>query len=271
LFFTLSDCFYIALVGRYDSLPVSHFAGASMGMMLVNVTGLSLGIGFAGALGPFVSQEYGKGCTTRNGLHLLNFVQCAMAIFLFSLLASNASELLLVAVGQDSELAANVQRYARIGVWAVPGQILVKALQQVLDAQRDVAPGLVVDVIGAVLQVPMCWSVLRVGGGFSGAAYVKVFVSTLMCAILIAWIHLTGRGLHVWSLPADEPPASMWLFLRQAVPNTFATCVEWWAQEFIALLAGLLPHASLTVASNGILFNCAVVFYMTWVGSKKSM
>jgi MATE family multidrug resistance protein len=63
----------------------------------------------------------------------------------------------------------------------------------------------------------------------------------------------------------------MWLFLKQAIPNTFATCIEWWAQEFIALLAGLLPHASLTVASNGVLFNCAVVFYMTWVGSKNAM
>lgn len=77
--------------------------------------------------------------------------------------------------------------------------------------------------------------------------------------------------MHVWSLPADEPPAPMWHFLKQAIPNTFATCIEWWAQEFMALLAGLLPYASLTVASNGILFSCAVVFYTVWIGSKNAM
>lgn len=271
LFFVLSDCLYVALVGHYDSTQVSHFAGATMGMMLVNVTGLSLGVGFAGAIGPFVSQDYGKGCTKRSGLHLFNFVRCAAIIFLFALLASNVSELIFVAMGQDPEVAANVQSYARIAVWALPGQILIKALQQVLDAQRDVVPGLVTDVIGALLQVPLCWVVLRSGCGFAGAAYVKVLVNTLMCVFLVAWIHCSGRGMHVWFLPADEPPAPMLQFLKQAVPNTFATCIEWWAQEFMALLAGLLPHPGLTVASHGILFNCAVVFYTVWIGSKNAM
>lgn len=270
LFFSLSDCFFIALVGHYDSSPVSQFAGVNMGVMLVNVTGLSLGIGFAGALGPFISQEYGTGCANRSGLHFQNFIKCASAIFLFALGAAYNSEALLLVLGQDSEVASCVQRYARVAVWALPSQICTKGLQQVLDAQRDVGPGLVADVAGALMQVPLSWSVLRSGGGFEGAAYVKVFVNSLIGVLLVGWIQLTGRAKSVWSLPADEPRASLVLFLKQAVPNTFACCVEWWAQEGMALLAGLLPHASLEVAANGVLFNCAVIFYMVWVGSKNA-
>jgi len=271
LCFTLSDCFFIAMVGHYDSTPVSHFAGVNMGVMLVNVTGLSLGIGFAGALGPFVAQEYGTGYVKRSGLHLMNFAKCATLIFIFSFFTTLHSKEVLTRLGQDPEVATCVQRYARIAVWALPGQMAMKGLQQVLDAQRDVGPGLMADAAGAVIQISLSWYALSSGAGFKGAAQVKVCSSSLVCCLFVAWIKLTGRGSRVWSSPANEPPADLSPFLRQAVPNTFATVVEWWAQELMALLAGLLPNPSMMVGANGVLFTCASLFYMVWVGSKNAM
>eukprot|EP00401_Gymnodinium_catenatum_P000412 CAMPEP_0117466798 /NCGR_PEP_ID=MMETSP0784-20121206/5327_1 /TAXON_ID=39447 /ORGANISM="" /LENGTH=405 /DNA_ID=CAMNT_0005260749 /DNA_START=321 /DNA_END=1538 /DNA_ORIENTATION=+ len=241
-----------------------------MGMMLVNVTGLSLGIGFAGALAPFVSQDYGMGVTRRNGLHFRNFAICASIIFVVSCVAAYNADVLLVFLGQDPAVAECVYRYARVGVWALPGQIFVKGVQQVLDSQRDVMPGLVADVLGALLKFPLCLALLLAGGGFVCVAYAQV-VTSVVVGYLGIYVFATGRAGCVWSSPRDEPPAPMSLFLAQALPNTFACCVEWWAQEVMAIFSGMLPSASVMIASQGVLFQSAAIFYMVWVGAKGAM
>lgn len=256
------------MVGHLDSTPASHFAGVAMGSMLVNVVGLSIGIGVAGTLGPFAAQDYGKGCPQRTGINFRYFTMCAAVVVTFAVTVCTKADSILLAMGQDFDVARCAQLYSRVAVWALPGQILIKGMQQVLDAQRDVVPGLLADACGAIFQLPLCWFSLKVGMGFQGAAYARVAVNSVVALALVAWISFSGRAVNVWRIPQDEPSTSFRSFLSLALPSTFATCVEWWAQEIMALLAGRLSNPSIMVSANGVLFSTAAIFYMVWIGTK---
>lgn len=57
-------------------------------------------------------------------------------------------------------------------------------------------------------------------------------------------------------------------YLSQALPQTCATCAEWWAQEAMVLIAGFLPDPQTKIAAHGILFNLAVVLFLPGLGAR---
>eukprot|EP00929_Paragymnodinium_shiwhaense_P039062 TRINITY_DN20549_c0_g1_i1.p1 TRINITY_DN20549_c0_g1~~TRINITY_DN20549_c0_g1_i1.p1 ORF type:complete len:358 (-),score=37.43 TRINITY_DN20549_c0_g1_i1:206-1279(-) len=154
---------------------------------------------------------------------------------------------------------------------SIPFQLIAKAIQQVLDAQADVIPGLVTDATAAIIQVPCTYIILRAGYGYEGAAMGRVLVNAIVAAGLASSVLWSGRANAVWHVDRKEPRAPMWPFLQLAASSTFATCIEWWAQEFMVILSGWLYDPARKVAAQSILFQLAVVFYMVWVGSKNAV
>eukprot|EP00929_Paragymnodinium_shiwhaense_P095578 TRINITY_DN56781_c0_g1_i1.p1 TRINITY_DN56781_c0_g1~~TRINITY_DN56781_c0_g1_i1.p1 ORF type:complete len:495 (-),score=90.80 TRINITY_DN56781_c0_g1_i1:207-1691(-) len=271
LFFTLSDSIFVALIGQFDATPVEHFDGATLGMSLTNITGLSIGFGFLGALAPFVAQECGSSRENRCGLHLWNYYKSIAVIFACSWCISNWADVIMLTFGQDPKVSACVQKYASIGVWAVPFQLIAKGIQQVLDAQADVVPGLMMDVTASLVQVPCAYMVLSAGYGYRGAATIRVVVNALAALGLSAFVLVTGRSKKVWHIDKWEKAAPMLPFLQLAFSSTFATCIEWWAQECMIIISGWLPHAPEKVAAQSVLFQLAGIFYMVWIGAKNAV
>eukprot|EP00929_Paragymnodinium_shiwhaense_P075163 TRINITY_DN38423_c0_g1_i1.p1 TRINITY_DN38423_c0_g1~~TRINITY_DN38423_c0_g1_i1.p1 ORF type:complete len:520 (+),score=46.93 TRINITY_DN38423_c0_g1_i1:67-1560(+) len=271
LFFTCSERIFIMLIGHMDATPVEHFDGAAMGVALTGITGLSVGLGFLGAMAPFVAQECGSGKPERCGLHLRNYYKCVAVIFAFSWTVATWADVIMQAMGQNADVAVCVQKFARIGVWSVPFQLTSKGIQQVLDAQADVFPGLTADVVTGLTQVPCTWMILHAGYGYQGAAVGRLVVHALGTTSLVAFVSLSGRAATVWQIAPTEASAPMLPFLQLAVPSAFATCIEWWVQEFMLISAGWLDHAKYTVAAQSILFQLAVTIYMVWVGAKNAM
>mmetsp|Transcript_28208 Transcript_28208/g.50416 ORF Transcript_28208/g.50416 Transcript_28208/m.50416 type:complete len:500 (-) Transcript_28208:76-1575(-) len=271
LFFTISKSLFVALVGHMDADPVEHFDGAALGLSLVNITGLSIGIGFLGAMAPFVAQECGSGRPDRCGLHLRNYYICTAVICTCTWSISHWADVIMLALGQDPNVSFCVQKFASIAVWSLPFQLIVKGIQQVLDAQADVVPGLVTDVTTALVQLPVAYLTLNAGYGYQGTAVSRVVISALATAFLASWVLYTGRAKSVWHVDWQEPSAPMLPFLGLAAYSTFACCIEWWAQECIIIWSGWLPRAPTMVAAQGILFNLACIFYMVWVGAKNAV
>jgi len=271
LFFTVSDSLCVALIGHFDATPVEHFDGATLGTSLISITGLSIGLGFLGAMAPFVAQECGSQREDRCGIHLWNYYKAAAAICACSWCVSNWADLIMISLGQDAKVSACVQKFARIAVWALPFQLIAKAIQQVLDAQADVIPGLVTDGSAAFLQVPCTYLALQASYGYEGAAMSKVLVNAFVTTGLAIFINWSGRSESVWQVNSGEPLAAMKPFLQLAASSTFATCIEWWAQEVMIILSGWLDDPGREVAAQSILFELATVFYMVWVGSKNAM
>lgn len=271
MFFTLADVAFLALVGRWDGTPVTHFDGVSLGTMFVNVTGLSLALGFSNSLMPFVSQNSGSGADHRNGLYFSKYVRASAVIFLGALAMAEFAEALMISLHQVPEVARCVQQFTRIAVWSLPGNFFAKGIQAVLEARRDVLPGLASDVFLALLQVGLCYALLDAGYGFQGAAFARVIASSVAAALLACFVSLTGRSAHVWAVPKGEASVPMRLYLKQALPQTFATCAEWWAQETMALIAGTLPFAQTMVGAHAILFNSAAVVFMAGLGLRNAL
>ncbi|CAE8631651.1 unnamed protein product [Polarella glacialis] len=271
LFFTISKSLFVALVGHMDADPVEHFDGAALGISLVNITGLSIGLGFLGAMAPFVAQECGSGRPDRCGLHLRNYYICTAVIFTCSWSISHWADVIMLSLGQDAKVSLCVQKFASIAVWSLPFQLIVKGIQQVLDAQADVVPGLVTDVTTALVQLPLAYFTLNAGYGYQGAAVSLVVCNALALAFLASWVFYTGRAKSVWHVDVQEPRAPMLPFLGLASYSVVACCIEWWAQECMIIWSGWLPSAPTMVAVQGILFTLACIFYMVWVGTKNAM
>lgn len=271
VFFTLADVAFLGLVGHWDAVPVTHFDGVSLGIMFVNVTGLSLAIGFSNSLMPFVSQNSGNGIDHRNGVYFQKYVQASFIIFLFAWMMAQYAAPIMQGMHQVPQVARCVQQFTRIAVWALPGSFFMKGVQAVLEAQRDVTPGLAADVFSGVLQVGLCQVLLAAGYGFQGAAVARVVASSAAALLLAAFVCFTGRGSHVWAVPESEEGVPMKLYLEQAVPQTVATCTEWWAQASMAIIAGMLVHARTMVAAHAILFNSALVVFMAGLGLRNAL
>lgn len=60
-------------------------------------------------------------------------------------------------------------------------------------------------------------------------------------------------------------PSKLRLLLSLAIPSMLMAISEWWSFEFLALIAGRLPHdAALAVAANGVLYVICAVTYQVF-------
>jgi len=55
-----------------------------------------------------------------------------------------------------------------------------------------------------------------------------------------------------------------------AIPSAFSLWAEWWANQVLAIFAGLLPAGDAAVGGNGIIANMLGIVYMTFVAAQVS-
>lgn len=63
---------------------------------------------------------------------------------------------------------------------------------------------------------------------------------------------------------------SLQQYLAIAIPSAFSLWAEWWANQILAVFAGLLPGGEMAVGGNGIIANFLAIIYMTFVAAQVS-
>ena len=259
-------------MGMVDILMVARVGTEALGAVSLGrlmVFGISLlGHGLLLGLDPLLTQGHGAknrqllGLTLQRGLVLAGALGIGLGACLF------VTETVLLAVGQDPELARVAHRYALVQIPSLIPFYVYLVLRQYLQGRSITRPAMWV-VIGANLaNVFLNWMLIFGNLGaprleVEGAGIATAITRVLMCAALVVWVlrtHLTDDAWIPWSRRAFALRGFLPI-LRYGSPLALHVALEMWAFQTATLMAGKLGTAELaahTVAINLVSFSFMV-------------
>ncbi|XP_021857962.1 protein DETOXIFICATION 16 [Spinacia oleracea] len=250
----------VMFVGHLGELPL---AGASMATSFATVTGFSLLMGMSSALDTFCGQSYGAKQYHMLGIHLQRamIVLVAASVPLAIIWANSRS--LLLAVGQDDQIAAQAGHYAQFLIPGLFAYGLLYSLQRFLQTQNIVFPMMITAGITALLHLPVCWIlVFKSGLGNRGAALATGVSYWINVILLALYVKFSSSCSKTWTGFSTEALHDLPAFVRLSIPSACMVCLEMWSFEMMVLLAGLLPNPTLETSALSISLNTAALVWM---------
>ncbi|CAL49970.1 Multi antimicrobial extrusion protein [Ostreococcus tauri] len=261
------DVASLAFVGA--TKDVGALAGAALASTFANVTGNAVVVGLSSATVTLCGQAYGAGAhggvggTAQRG---------AVAILMACALAGGAAwpraAACARAMGQDGEVAEKARAY--IG-GLIPGLFaygLNATVQGYLQAIGTTRPQAYAGVLATLAHPLWCVIFSKLGFGFVGPAYATSVSTSIVLALNVAYI--AARRRVGWFRERDEQTAlrrdACWSgfsakemfdvdglvkFFRLGIPGVLLMA-EWWASEFLIVMAGLLPDPKVAVSAMSI-------------------
>ncbi|KAM8772232.1 multidrug and toxin extrusion protein 1-like isoform 1-T1 [Acanthopagrus schlegelii] len=246
-------------------LGKTELAGVSLAAAVVNVTGISIGIGLSSTCDTLMSQTYGSGNLKRVGV----FLQRGILILLLACFPCWAvlinTEPILLAVRQSPEVASVSQLYVKIFMPALPAAFMYQLEGRYLQNQGIMWPQVITGGIGNVLNVVINYIFLfPLELGVAGSAAANAISQYLLASLL--YFYICWRGLHKatwggWSLDCLQE----WgLFVKLAIPSMLMICLSWWIFEIGGLLAGVISEIEL--GAQSIVYQLCIMAYMFPLG-----
>lgn len=244
-------------------LGTIQLAAASLSSMTANVTAFSLLSGFISALDSllppaFTSQPKRVGIYTQSMALIV-----AALLFPIALVWLNAEKLLL-ALGQDEEVARLSGLYLRYMLPGVPAFAGFEVCRRYLQAQGLMSAStmvlLVVSPLNAFLNWLLVWGPDSVRMGFVGAPLASAISNWLMFLLCIGQCWLAPRA--AWpgiSFKSAIRSANFMPCLTLGSFGFLAISSEWWAWEISSLITSLLGTTPL--AAQSVLLVCSSIFY----------
>ncbi|NP_001151657.2 transparent testa 12 protein [Zea mays] len=256
----------VMFVGHLGKLPL---AGASLASSLANVTGFSLVAGMAGALDTLCGQAFGARRYALLGVYKQRSMLVLALASLPVVLTWVFVEQLLLAIGEDPDIAAEAGAYAR---WLIPSLAAFVPLtchMRFLQTQSVVVPVMASSGVTALAHVLLCYTlVYKVGMGSKGAALGAAVSYSVNLAVLALYVRLSSACKATWTGFSTEAFSFSGLreYAKLAVPSAMMVCLEWWSFELLVLLSGFLPNPKLETSVLSICVNTAILLYMVPLG-----
>ncbi|XP_053311933.1 multidrug and toxin extrusion protein 2-like [Spea bombifrons] len=236
-----------------------------LAIVVINVSGISIGSGLSNACDTLISQTYGGKNMKRIGiilqrgiLILLLFCFPCWGIFI-------NTEYILLLFRQNPDVARLAQTYVMIFIPAVPAVFLYQLQTRYLQNQGIIWPqvftGAVVNILNASANAILLYTLNL---GVVGSAWANTFSQITMSSLLFIYIYV--RKLHVdtwggWSRDCLQEWGS---FIRLAIPSMLMVCIELWSFELGGFLAGLISVVEL--GAQAIMMELATAVYMIPMG-----
>jgi len=195
--------------------------------------------------------------------------------YIFSCAAAFGSKPILHALKQPEGVLVPCQKFAVVNLLSLPGFWFSASIGGALVNMEKTWASVIADTLGAVVNMVMTFVFLAyLDTGYMGAAWANVIAGNaagLCVYIYVKVFKLEGDLWIVAPRSADDPPAmTLKQYLDIAIPSAFSLWCEWWANQVLAIFAGLLPAGEAAVGGNGIIANCLGIFYMTFVAAQVS-
>ncbi|CAN9501350.1 unnamed protein product [Ophioblennius macclurei] len=246
-------------------LGKTELAGGALAISVINVMGISIGVGLSSTCDTLISQTYGSGNLKRVGVVLQRGILILfLACFPCWAILINTQPILL-AVKQDPEVARTAQLYVKIFMPALPAAFMYQLQGRYLQNQGIVWPQVIAGAMGNVINVITNYVFLSVLDlGLAGSATANV-ISQYALAVFL-WVQINIRGLHKaswfgWSLECLQEWGP---FLQLAIPSMLMFCLEWWLYEIAGVLAGIISETEL--AAQSVACQLAAFSYMFPIG-----
>ena len=181
---------------------------------------LSVQIGMASALDTLSGQSYGAKQYHMLGIHMQRamFVLLLVSIPLSVIWAN--TETILIAVGQDEDIAAEAGKYA---VFMIPSLFAYGLLQcqvRFLQTQNIVFPMVLCSGVATLLHVLVCWALVFKSGLESRGAALANLVSYWVNVLLFAlYVKFSSSCAKTWTGFSKEAFHGILTFLRLAIPS----------------------------------------------------
>ncbi|VAI85915.1 unnamed protein product [Triticum turgidum subsp. durum] len=238
-------------VGHLGNLPL---AAASIGLSVFGTFALGFLLGMGSALETLCGQAFGAGQVAMLGVYLqrswIVLIGAALLMVPFYVFA----EPLLLALGQDPEVAREAARFA---LYILPGAFSFAVnfpTAKFLQAQSKVLVLAWIGIGGLCFHVVVTYLLVTVlGWGYPGAAVaydLSLWAIALgQSAYIIGWCKDGWRG---WSMAAFN---DMWAFVKLSLESAVMLCLEIWYLGMITVLTGDLQDAQIAVDSLGVCMN----------------
>ncbi|KAK6921242.1 Multi antimicrobial extrusion protein [Dillenia turbinata] len=250
----------VMFVGHLGELALSS---ASMATSFASVTGNSLMTGMASALDTLCGQSYGAKQYHMLGIHMQRAMLILMLVCVpLSLIWANTGAI-LIAVGQDEEIASGAEVYASYMIPSIFAYGLLQSLNRFLQTQNIVFPLMISSGITTCLHLMVCWVlVLKSGLGIRGAALANAISYWINVLLLALYVKFSPSCAKTWKGFSKEALHNIPTFLGLAIPSAVMVCLEMWSFEMTVLLSGLLPNPKLETSVLSISLNTAATVWM---------
>jgi MATE family multidrug resistance protein len=263
------------LMGFVDTVLLGHLgvrelAASSIANVWIHAT-LLFAIGVILGIDPLVAQAHGRGDAPATGLAAQRGLVVAAVLSVPLALAWFATERVLLAVGQDAQLARDAQVFALAQIPSIPFFLAFNTLRQYLQGRGIVRPAMWVILLANVLNLGLAWALIfgRLGLPALGLLGAGIATSLTRAFCLFGLVFLIARGgLHAGAWPRPGRALLDARALRQilvlGVPVALHVSLEIWAFSGAALLAGWL--GAVPLAAHTIALNLASLSFMLPLG-----
>ncbi|KAM9801679.1 multidrug and toxin extrusion protein 1-like [Neosynchiropus ocellatus] len=246
-------------------LGKTELAGVSLAIAVINVMGVSVGFGLASACDTLISQTFGSGNHHKVGVIL----QRSILILILTCFPCWAillnTEPILLAVGQEPEVARLSQMYVHVFMPALPASFLYSLQTKYLQNQGIIWPAVVTGLVVNILNALINYLVLYVFElGVQGSAIANLLSQYLMALVLYGYILWKGLHKTTWKGWSRECLEDWGQFMRLAIPSLLMVCVEWWTYELGGFLAGIISEVEL--GAQSVVFQISNIAYMFPLG-----
>lgn len=241
-------------------IGTQELAAASLGTMLGNIMGFSVGIGFSSAMDTLCSQAYGSG-----NYFMLGTI-CQRSILILGVLCVPLgsiwiySEHILIFLGQDptvSHFTGIYMQYQLIGLWP---QFIFSSMNKYLQCQGITKPSMYIVILVSLINPFLTYALIYpLNWGFEGAALSVSICRILLAVFLIIYIKLRGLHYSTWAGWSMDSLRGWGTFLSLGLPGCVMICAEWWAAELLTLAAGWIGTEQL--ATQAVLGNTSGLFF----------
>ncbi|KAM0921425.1 hypothetical protein ACQ4PT_006821 [Festuca glaucescens] len=259
----------MVFLGRLGELPL---AGGSLALGFANITGYSVLSGLAGGMDPVCGQAFGAGRTDLLRAALRRTVLLLLVASVPICVLWVAMHRVLVATGQDPEIASTAYAYILCSLPDLIVQSFLHPLRIYLRAQCVTLPLTYAAAAAVLLHVPINFLLIDVLGlGIRGVALGAVCTNLNFLLFLVAYVCFFGMYSHdggdakpcAAPAPAEEEYAKEWWSLvRLSVHSCMSVCLEWWWYEIMVLLCGVLLDPKAAVAAMGVLIQTTSLIYI---------